>query len=162
MNKDLTPSEPKSFAEIAKLIQERLALAVRKVDTELTELYWEVGRIISQKLESAERGDKAIDELAKYLKQHEPSLRGFARRNLYQMRQFYEVYPEDGIVSALPTQLSWTHNLSIICKVWNLCISLCVDTVSYGNPIKVGSYPICFKTSDTFAKLILKWRFHAI
>ena len=105
MDQDLTPSEPNSFAEIAKLIQERRALAVRKVNTELIELYWKISKIISQKLESIEWGDKAVNELAKYLKQREPSLRGFARRNLYRMRQFYEVYPEDGIVSALPTQL---------------------------------------------------------
>jgi hypothetical protein len=85
-------------------------LAEWKVNTELIELYWEVGEIISGKLKSAEWGDKAVDELAKYLRQHEPSLRGFARRNLYRMRQFYEIYPEDVIVSALPTLYKHTTN----------------------------------------------------
>lgn len=41
-------------------------------------------------------------------------LRGFTRRNLFRMRQFYETYQEDKKVSALLTQLPWTHNLIIL------------------------------------------------
>jgi len=41
-------------------------------------------------------------------------LRGFTRRNLFRMRQFYEAYRGDEKVSALLTQLPWTHNLLIL------------------------------------------------
>jgi predicted nuclease of restriction endonuclease-like (RecB) superfamily len=44
----------------------------------------------------------------------EPGLRGFTRRNLFRMRQFYEAYREDKKVSPLVTQLPWSHHLIIL------------------------------------------------
>ena len=35
--------------------------------------------------------------------------RGYDRRNLYHMIRFAEVFPDESIVNALRTQLSWTH-----------------------------------------------------
>ena len=35
--------------------------------------------------------------------------RGFGQRNLFRMMQFAEVFPDINIVSALRTQLGWTH-----------------------------------------------------
>lgn len=43
-----------------------------------------------------------------------PGLRGFTRRNLFRMRQFYQTYAGDEKVSPLVTQLPWTHNLIIL------------------------------------------------
>ena len=43
-----------------------------------------------------------------------PGQRGFTRRNLFRMRQFYETYSADEKVTALVTQLPWTHNLIIL------------------------------------------------
>lgn len=40
--------------------------------------------------------------------------RGFGRRNLFRMIRFAEVFPDPEIVSALLTQLGWTHFMSII------------------------------------------------
>ncbi|MGV8920034.1 MAG: DUF1016 N-terminal domain-containing protein [Pseudomonas sp.] len=53
-------------------------------------------------------------QLAVYLAQTQPGLRGFTRRNLLRMRQFYEAYRSDEKVSALLTQLPWTQNLTIL------------------------------------------------
>lgn len=50
----------------------------------------------------------------------QPGLRGFTRRNLFRMRQFYEVYRGHAeLVSALLTQVPWTQNLIILsqCKL---------------------------------------------
>lgn len=55
-----------------------------------------------------------MDELAQYLAKTQPGLRGFTRRNLFRMRQFYECYQDQAIVSALLTQLPWTHHLLIL------------------------------------------------
>ena len=43
-------------------------------------------------------------------------MKGFTRRNLFRMRQFYEAYPEPQLVTALLTQLPWTHNLIILSR----------------------------------------------
>lgn len=80
----------------------------------MIELYWEVGEILSERVRLANWGNKVIDDLARYLRQSHPGLRGFARPNLYRMRQFYEAYKCDPIVSPLVRQLPWTHNLIIL------------------------------------------------
>ena len=49
-----------------------------------------------------------------YLAQTQPGLRGFTRRNLFRMRQFYETYAGNEIVSPLVTLLPWTHHLIIL------------------------------------------------
>lgn len=40
--------------------------------------------------------------------------RGFGKRSLYRMMRFAEVFPEQEIVTALRTQLSWTHFRELI------------------------------------------------
>ena len=36
------------------------------------------------------------------------------RRGIYRMKQFYEMYSNDEIVSPLVTQISWSNNLLIM------------------------------------------------
>lgn len=113
------PSKPTgaadaSFDEVLALINTARQQAVQAVNTQLIELYWQVGAYISAKLEQAEWGDAVVQQLADHFAQTQPNLRGFTRRNLFRMRQFYEAYRDDEKVSALLTQLSWTHNLTIL------------------------------------------------
>lgn len=113
------PSKPTgaadaSFDEVLALINTARQQAVQAVNTKLIELYWQVGAYISAKLEQAEWGDAVVQQLADHFAQTQPNLRGFTRRNLFRMRQFYEAYRDDEKVSALLTQLSWTHNLTIL------------------------------------------------
>ncbi len=103
-----------SFAEVMTLIQSARHRALQAVNTELVGLYWQVGEYISRKLASAEWGDGVVDELARHLARTQPGLRGFTRRNLFRMRQFFETYRDDQKVSPLVTQLPWTHNLLIL------------------------------------------------
>jgi len=103
-----------SFTEVLHLIQSARQRAYQAVNSELVSLYWQVGEYISRKLDSAEWGDAVVDELAHFLARTQPGLRGFARPNLFRMRQFYETYRGNKIVSALLRQLPWTHNLLIL------------------------------------------------
>jgi len=66
-----------------------------------------------------EWGSGVIPQLAEYLARTQPGLRGFNRRNLFRMQQFFQTYPDSAIVSALLTQLPWTHHLLILsqCKL---------------------------------------------
>lgn len=106
--------QPADFADTARLIDAARQRAVQAVNTTLIELYWQVGERISRKIAQAEWGDGVVDQLARYLAQSQPGLRGFTRRNLFRMRQFYEAYPDAQIVSALLTQILWTHHLTIL------------------------------------------------
>lgn len=109
-----TPSNETSFNEITHLIVSARQRAVQAINTELIELYWQVGAYISRKIEAAEWGDGVVSQLANHLALTQPGLRGFTRRNLFRMRQFYETYRGDEKVSALLTQLPWTQNLIIL------------------------------------------------
>lgn len=107
------------FAEVIALIQTARQRAAQAVNTQLIELHWQVGAYISRKLEDAEWGDGVVSQLADHLALTQPGLRGFTRRNLFRMRQFYEVYRGHAEkVSALLTQVPWTQNLIILsqCK----------------------------------------------
>jgi predicted nuclease of restriction endonuclease-like (RecB) superfamily len=104
----------RAFAEVLALIEAAKRNAHQAVNTELVGLYWQVGEYISRKLASAEWGDGVIDELVETIARKHPGLRGFTRPNLFRMRQFYETYCGDQIVSPLVRQLPWTHHLIIL------------------------------------------------
>ena len=108
------PVSAKAFLEITALIEAAQRKAFQAVNIALIELYWQIGEMLSRKIESAEWGDGVVDELAQHIARTYPGMRGFTRRNLYRMRQFYETYREDEIVSPLATQLPWTHHLIIL------------------------------------------------
>lgn len=105
MQPPISPATEKSFAEVVQMIQAARQAAVQAVNTKLIDLYWQVGAYISQKLEQAEWGDGVVAQLADYLARTQPGLRGFTRRNLFRMRQFYEAYRHEEKVSALLRQL---------------------------------------------------------
>jgi len=102
------------FSEVVEMISSARQRAFQAVNTTLIDLYWQVGEYISRKIENAEWGDGVVTQLAKHLSQTQPGLRGFTRRNLFRMRQFYETYRGSSIVPALLTQLPWTHHLIIL------------------------------------------------
>lgn len=102
------------FADIAQLIATARQRAVQAVNTTLIELYWQIGEHISRKIAASEWGDGVVEQLARYLARTQPGLRGFTRRNLFRMRQFFEAYAGNEFVSAVLTQLPWTHHLIIL------------------------------------------------
>ncbi len=111
-------NEETSFREVVGLIEHAREHALRTVNTALIDLYWQVGEYISRKLKTAEWGQGVVDELARYIARQHPDIRGFARPNLFRMKQLYEAYGDDAIVSPLVRQLPWTHNILILsaCK----------------------------------------------
>jgi hypothetical protein len=105
------PSDDR-FNEVLALIHGARQQAIRAVNTQLIELYWQVGAYISRKLERAEWGDSVVGQLAEHLAKTQPGLRGFTRSNLFRMRQFYEIYHAEEKVAPLVRQLSWSHNVA--------------------------------------------------
>lgn len=81
------------------------------MNEELILMYQKVGKFLSEKSEEASYGDGYMDSLSEYIQQQFPCIKGFNRRGLYRMKQFYETYVGNEKVSALLTQLSWTNHL---------------------------------------------------
>ena len=116
MNKIIKPTsvEQESFSHIVELIVSARNNTLRKINEELILLYWNIGKYLSNETKKHSWGDKYIDKAADFLKSNHPDLRGFNKRGLYRMRQFYETYKDDQIVSALLTQLTWANHLLIM------------------------------------------------
>ena len=94
-------------------------------------MYRDIGAYISKSSENAEYGDAFVQKLADFFAEKYPDLKGFNRRGLYRMKQFYELYKNVEKVSPLVTQLSWTNHLKIMsaCKTMeervfymNMCV----------------------------------------
>ena len=107
-----------AFNEVVGIIEKARERAYRKVNEELILMYRDIGKYISEHAEIAAYGDSFVDGLADFFAKNYPDLKGFTRRGLYRMKQFYELYKDDEKVSPLVTQLSWTHHLIIMstCK----------------------------------------------
>lgn len=102
------------FDEIAGLIRAARSKAFYEVNRRVIELYWEVGRYISRKIESEGWGKNVVEELAKYLADQITNAAGFSARNLWRMKQFFETYKDAEILSPLVTEISWSNNLLIL------------------------------------------------
>jgi len=102
------------FDEVLSLIEAARRRAYQAVNAELVSLYWQLGEYISRKIASAEWGDGVVDELAATIARQYPGMRGYTRRNLFRMRQFFESYRGEKKVSPLVTQLPWTHHLILL------------------------------------------------
>lgn len=103
-----------NFNEIINMIETRRSNAYKKVNEELISLYWDFGKYISEKVNDANWGDRIVDRLVEFMKREYPTMKGFTRRGIYRMKQFYETYKDNEIVSPLVTQISWTNNLMIL------------------------------------------------
>lgn len=105
-----------TFREVVGMIQDARGRALRAVNTELVDLYWQVGEFISGKIETAAWGEGVVDELARFIARRHPDIKGFTRASLFRMRQFFDTYRGEPKVAALLRQLPWTHNLLILSK----------------------------------------------
>ena len=103
-----------NFSSIISIIEAAKQRAMKAVNAELINMYWEVGKYLSSLVENSSFGDKVIDEVAAYIAESNPTIKGFNRRGLYRMKQFYETYKDDKIVTPLVTQISWTNHLLIM------------------------------------------------
>ena len=103
---------------LIEIIESSRKNALRKVNEELIRMYWLVGEYLSVESKNVSFGDKYIDAIAKEIQDVFPGIKGFNRRGLYRMKQFYELYKDNSIVTPLLTQLSWSNHLLIMsgCK----------------------------------------------
>lgn len=104
------------FTGIIQLIKQSRTNAIRAVNAELINLYWNIGEYISRKIEQSEWGDSIVAELAKFIQTHEPEIKGFSDKNIWRMKQFYETYKDFPKLSPVVREISWTNNLLIFSR----------------------------------------------
>ena len=93
MNEIIKKSEYKDWLrdlkEQIKIGQIKAALSV---NSQMIMLYWDFGRQITEKQETAKWGSGFIEQLSKDLKEEFPEMTGFSYDNLLMMRRFYLFY----------------------------------------------------------------------
>ena len=103
------------YAEISNLLKEARKSIVSNINTTMTKTYFLIGkRIVEEEQngnERAEYGENLIKNLSKRLT--EEFGKGFSKRNLWQMKQFYLAYSKVQTVSA-QFKLSWSHYLILM------------------------------------------------
>ncbi len=106
------------FSHITRLIAEAKERAYQAVNRELVALYWNIGEYLHQQVSTQAWGKAVVKDLAAFIAQSEPNVKGFSAQNLWRMKQFYETYKDDPKLSALLRELGWTHHTIIFmaCK----------------------------------------------
>jgi predicted nuclease of restriction endonuclease-like (RecB) superfamily len=107
------------FDSILSLIKTAKDRIVKTVNTEIIDLYWQIGKEVSEKTKSGGWGKSVVEELSNQIAANFGNLRGFSPQNIWRMKQFYETYKDSQILSALLRELSWTNNLLVMSRAKN-------------------------------------------
>jgi predicted nuclease of restriction endonuclease-like (RecB) superfamily len=112
--------EFKNYAQfleyVKKDIQQTQLRAAQSITTEITLLYWRIGKHLSQKSKTAVWGAKIAEKLAHDLEISFPGIAGFSLRNLKYMQKFAVAYP-DPISATAVALIPWGHNITILEKI---------------------------------------------
>ena len=108
------------FQTFVKEIKERILLsqyeALKKVNKELINLYWNIGKDIVVKQEAYGWGKSVVKNLSVELQKDFVGMKGFSERNLWNMRNFYIEYKDNSKLQTLSAQIGWSHNVAIFRK----------------------------------------------
>jgi predicted nuclease of restriction endonuclease-like (RecB) superfamily len=100
---------------LVSLIEDTRQKVAVTVNSELTFLYWNIGKQINEFILHYSRADYGKHILQKI--SQELTVRygnGFSKRNLHNFIKFSELYPDTKIVQTLSAQLSWSHISNVI------------------------------------------------
>ena len=102
------------LTEIKQRINKAQYEALKVVNRELIVLYWDMGKLIFQYLQTGSWGDSLINKLAHDLQKTFPGARGYSARNLRYIVDFYSNYKENAKLQSLIAKISWTHNIILL------------------------------------------------
>jgi predicted nuclease of restriction endonuclease-like (RecB) superfamily len=102
--------------EVKERIRSAQYAALKAVNHELIALYWDIGRLIVERQQTADWGNSVVEQLAQDIQSEFPGISGFSVRNLWNMRNFHLTYSQDAKLQPLVAEIGWTHNLVILEK----------------------------------------------
>ncbi|WP_460461661.1 PDDEXK nuclease domain-containing protein [Arthrobacter pigmenti] len=113
---------PDGYAQTLAVLKDRVrqarVRAQRTVNTQLIELYWNIGNEILIQRERQGWGTGVVRQLANDLRAEFPDMTGLSYRNLQYMRAFAAAWNDDQpIVQQSAAQLPWGHIMVLIDKL---------------------------------------------
>ena len=120
-DKIVNSDEYRAFIQdVKQRIQSSQIKAAVSVNRELLRLYWELAERMVEKQKEAAWGDGFLLRMSRDLQEAFPGMKGFSKRNLEPMRQWYSFWVrEPANAQQLVAQIPWGHNLVIISKIKN-------------------------------------------
>jgi predicted nuclease of restriction endonuclease-like (RecB) superfamily len=106
----------KSFiSDVIVKVRQAQYEALKAVNIHLINLYWEIGKSISEK-QVESWGKSVVPNLSKELQKEFPNVSGFSVTNLWLMAQFYTEYQSVENLQPLVGEISWTKHIVIMTK----------------------------------------------
>ena len=105
------------LADIKRRVLAARGRAALAANSELIQLYWQIGNEILQRQKSANWGDKVLDRLASDLRAAFPEMKGFSSRNLKYMRYFAEHCPGQAFGQQSAAQMPWFHIVTLLTRL---------------------------------------------
>ena len=103
------------YKEITKLIEISKRNVAIKVNNEMTLLYWNIGKDITEnilKSHKAEYGKMVVEKLSEKLSKEYG--RGYSRANIFRMIKLYECFSDFEKISTVSRKLSWSHFVELL------------------------------------------------
>ena len=102
INNDLTNNpQEHQFTEVVDIIVQHRSKASCAVNEQSLLCAWYVGGYVSKKLKREEWGSKVVAQLSEYIRSKRPDIKGFSKRNIYNMVMFYDEYSSEAFVAAI-------------------------------------------------------------
>lgn len=105
-NNKIAISMEQQFGEVIDIILQHKSRASRAVNEELLLTAWQVGGYVSAKLKSEEWGSKVVSQLSEYIRSERPDIKGYSRRNIYNMVMFYDEYSSETFIVTVEKYLN--------------------------------------------------------
>ena len=106
------------IADIKQKVRSAQYEALKVVNVQLINLYWEIGKSIAER-QSESWGKAIVQTLSKELQNEFPGIAGFSTTNLWLMTQFFDEYNQVEILQPLVGEISWTKHIVILTKCKN-------------------------------------------
>lgn len=103
-----------NFDRIIEIIENSRRDAFKAVNRELINMYWEIGKFVSEKVSKNEWGKSVVKELSDFIQHKNEGIKGFSPQNIWRMKQFYDMYSGNEKLSPLVREITWTNNLLIM------------------------------------------------
>jgi len=103
-----------TLSELRQRIEDARLRAVIDANATMTQLYWNIGRIILARQEAEGWGAKVVDRLSHDLRAAYPDMSGLSSRNLKYMRAFAAAWPKLAIVQRALHRLPWGVNVELL------------------------------------------------
>ena len=143
-----TTEYKQQFEEIRNIILLHRSRALQNVNEESLAMSWQVGQIVSFRLKNNEWGSKVVTQLSEYLRAKDSSLKGYSRRNIYNMVNFYETYSS-------PEFAELVQGLSLLQIVQTASAQISAETIVQPETAQIGETSIVQTTSAQLPKILL-------